>query len=137
MRSESKFKIAGWDEKAFSEGEGKLTRASVRKTYAGDLTGEGVLEYLMAYQPDGAAEYLGYERVTGHLDGLAGSFVFRHSGTYSRDQMVQTSTIVEGSGTGELSGITGRTELVAGHEQEHPFTLEFEIALANVPIWGS
>jgi hypothetical protein len=141
MRSEAKFKIAGWEEKPFAEdasGEsGKLTRASVRKTYSGGLSGEGVVEYVMAYGPGGSAEYVGYERVTGRLEGMSGSFVWRHTGTYAQDRMVQTSTIVEGSGTGELSGISGRAEILAGHQKDYPFTLEYEMALAEMPIWGS
>ena len=45
------FEIKGWDEKPYQEGEGqaKLTRASVRKAFQGDLQGESTLEYLMAY----------------------------------------------------------------------------------------
>ena len=136
MRSEAKFKIAGWEEKPFAEdasGEsGKLTRASVRKTYSGGLSGEGVVEYVMAYGPDGSAEYVGYERVTGRLEGMSGSFVWRHTGTYAQDRMVQTSTIVEGSGTGELAGISGRAEILAGHQKDYPFTLEYEMALAEL-----
>jgi hypothetical protein len=53
------------------------------------------------------------------------------------DRMAHTSTIVEGSGTGDLIGITGRTEIMAGHQKEYPFTLEYEMSMAEVPIWGS
>jgi hypothetical protein len=144
MRCEAKYKIAGWDERTFSEADasgpghaGKLSKAAVRKTYTGDLEGEGFLEYLMCYKDDGSAEYVGYERVTGKLEGLPGSFVFRHSGTYAEDRMMQTSVIVEGSGTGSLMGISGRTEIIAGHDKDYPFTLEYEMAMAEVPIWGS
>lgn len=144
MRCDAKFKIAGWEERAFSEPDasgpghaGRLTKASVKKTYSGDLEGEGTLEYLMCYKDDGSAEYMGYERVTGRLDGVPGSFVFRHSGTYAEDRMMQTSVIVEGSGTGELIGISGRTEIIAGHDRDYPFMLEYEMSMAEVPIWGS
>lgn len=139
MRCESKFKIAGWDEKPFSESGdgGKLTRAKVKRTYEGDLQGEGLAQYVMAYHPDGSAEFTGYERVTGTLEELSGSFVWRHSGTYSGDRMTHVSSIVEGSGTGDLTGISGRTEIRAGHEKTYPFTLEYEMSMAEVPIWGS
>jgi len=144
MRCNANFKIAGWDEKTFSDPgapdrghAGKLTKASVKKTYSGDLEGEGILEYLMCYQDDGSAEYVGYERVSGKLEGASGTFVFRHSGTYSEDRMMQTSIIVEGSGTGGLSGISGRTEIIAGHEKDYPFILEYGMGMVQVPIWGS
>lgn len=144
MRCNASYKIAGWDEKTFSEPDasgaghaGKLTKASVRKTYSGDLEGEGVLEYLMSYMDDGSAEYVGYERVTGKLNGASGTLVFRHTGTYANDRMVQTTDVVEGSGTGGWVGISGRTELMAGHDKDYPFTLEYEMAMAEAPIRGS
>ena len=144
MHCDAKFKIAGWDEKSFSDPvspgpghSGKLTKASVKKTYIGDVEGEGILEYLMAYKDDGSAEFVGYERVTGKVDGVPGSFVFRHSGTYADDRMVQTTVVVEGSGTGELIGISGRSEIMAGHDKDYPFILEYDLAMAEVPIWGS
>jgi hypothetical protein len=50
------FAIKSWDEKPYSEGpdQPKLTRASVTKTFTGDLAGEGHVEYLMAYASDGS-----------------------------------------------------------------------------------
>jgi hypothetical protein len=38
----SKFKIEGWDEQPYAETEdgGKLTRASVKQTFDGDISGE-------------------------------------------------------------------------------------------------
>lgn len=47
------------------------------------------------------------------------------------------STIVEGSGSADLTGITGHTEILAGHGKEFPFTLEYDMSMAEVPIWGS
>lgn len=139
MRCESKFRISGWDEKPFSEsGDGaKLTQASVKRTYEGELQGEGVAAYVMAYQADGSAEFVGYERVAGSLKGNSGSFVWKHSGAYIGDRMTHTSAIVEGSGTGDLIGISGHTEILAGHRKDYPFTLEYELSMAEVPIWGS
>src|SRR5438067_3435419 len=45
----SRFTIKSWDEKPYSEGQGlpRLTRAAVSKTFAGDIEGEGHVEYLM------------------------------------------------------------------------------------------
>ncbi len=143
MHCDANFKISGWDEKIFSEASpsdqghgGKLTKASVKKTYAGDLEGEGVLEYLMSYKDDGSAEFVGYERVTGKVNGALGTFVFRHSGTYANGRMVQTSVIVEGSGTDGLASISGSTEIIAGHDKDYPFMLEYEMTKAEVPMRG-
>ena len=61
------FAIQGWDEKPYNEGDNvpKLTRASVTKTFTGDLEGEGQVEYLMMYRSGGSATFVGLERVVG------------------------------------------------------------------------
>src|SRR6185369_17034663 len=77
----ARFAIKSWDEKPYSEGpdQPKLTRASVTKTFTGDLAGEGKVEYLMAYASDGSATFVGLERITGELAGKAGSFVLQRT----------------------------------------------------------
>ena len=128
MEANSAFKILNWEEKPFSEIEvgGKLSRASVIKSYSGEIEGEGTLEYLMAYHPDGSAEFYGLERITCRLGNRSGSFVFQHSGSFDNGIMKQKSTVVSESGTGGLVGLTGHSEITAGHQQEYPFTLEYE-----------
>jgi hypothetical protein len=48
----ARFALKAWDEKPYSEGVDlpKLTRASVTKTFTGDLEGDGQVEYLMVYR---------------------------------------------------------------------------------------
>jgi hypothetical protein len=45
MKGQAEFKIANWNETPFSEVEegGKLTRARVKKSYTGEIEGEGIL----------------------------------------------------------------------------------------------
>jgi hypothetical protein len=59
-RATAMFAIIGWDEKPYNEAVGlpKLTRASVTKTFSGDLEGESQLEYLMVYRADGTASFV-------------------------------------------------------------------------------
>src|SRR5262245_31462918 len=66
----ARFAIKSWDEKPYNEGQDlpRLTRASVAKTFSGDLDGEGVVEYLMMYRSDGSATFVGLERVVGRID---------------------------------------------------------------------
>src|SRR5262245_23628354 len=49
------FVIRNWDEKPYSEGPDlpKLTRATVTKTYTGDIAGDGQVEYLMSIEATG------------------------------------------------------------------------------------
>ena len=61
----ARFAINNWDERPYSEGQDlpRLTRASVTKTFTGDIEGEGQVEYLMMYRSDGSATFVGLERV--------------------------------------------------------------------------
>ena len=63
----ARFAIKTWDTEPYSEGLDlpKLTRASVTKTFTGDLEGDGRVEYLMVYRADGSAAFVGLERVVG------------------------------------------------------------------------
>ena len=65
------FTLNAWDEKPYNEMNAvpKLTRAGVTKSYQGDITGEGKLEYLMMYRDDGSASLIGLERVVGSVGG--------------------------------------------------------------------
>jgi hypothetical protein len=138
VRSESKvkhtanarFAIKGWDEKPYSEGEGqpKLTKATVTKTYTGDIEGEGHVEYLMVYRADGTATYVGIERVVGRLAGKAGSFVLERTGVFEDGQAKESYSVIAGSGTGALRGLRGQGTSSVGHGMEHPFVLSYELA---------
>jgi hypothetical protein len=125
----ARFAIKSWDEKPYSEGQDlpKLTRASVSKTYTGDISGEGQVEYIMMYRSDGSATFLGLERITGRLAGKTGSFVLQRTGVFEGGQAKETYSIIPGSGTGELHGLTGDGRSAVGHGMEHPFTLSYEL----------
>ena len=100
----ARFAIATWDERPYSEGEDRprLTRASVAKTYAGDIAGEGKVEYLMMYRGDGSAAFVGLELVVGRVAGKAGSFVLQRAGVFEGGQAKESYHVIPGSATGEL-----------------------------------
>ncbi len=125
----ARFAIKGWDEKPYSEGQGlpKLTRAAVTKTFTGDITGEGHVEYLMMYRSDGSATFIGFERIVGSLAGRAGSFVLQRTGVFENGMAKESYAVVSGSGTGELQGLRGEGTTAVGHGMEHPFTLNYEL----------
>ena len=58
------FEVTGWDEHAFDvhAGAAKLTRAKVAKSYRGDVAGDSVTEWLMAYGEDGSASFVGKQK---------------------------------------------------------------------------
>jgi Protein of unknown function (DUF3224) len=125
----ARFAIKSWDEKAYSESQGssKLTRASVLKTYRGDIAGEGQVEYLMMYRSDGSATFVGLERIVGRMAGKAGSFVLQRSGVFEDGQAKESYFVISGSATGDLHGLVGEGRSTVGHGMEHPFTLHYEL----------
>src|SRR5919206_1805381 len=105
----ARFAITSWDEKPYSEGQDlpRLTRATVTKTFTGDVEGEGLVEYLMMYRSDGSATFVGLERVVGRVAGKSGSFVLQRAGTFEGGQAKESYAVVAGSGTGELGSLRG------------------------------
>jgi hypothetical protein len=125
----ARFAIQTWDEKPYSEGQDlpRLTRASVTKTFTGDLEGEGQLEYLMMYRADGSADFLGLERFVGRLGGKTGTFVLQRIGVFEGGQAKESYSVIPGSATGELRGLRGDGRSAVGHGTEHPFMLNYEL----------
>ena len=125
----ARFHVKSWDEKPYSEEPGlpKLTRATVRVTYDGDIQGEGVTEYLMTHRDDGTASFVQVERVQGTLNGKQGTFVLQGSGIYDGKTAKGDMTVVPGSGTGALSSIRGHGSFSAPKGPEGRLTLEVEL----------
>jgi Protein of unknown function (DUF3224) len=125
----ARFAINKWDEKPYSEvpGQPKLTRASVAKTFTGDIEGEGQVEYLMMYRSDGSATFVGLERVVGRVGDKLGTFVLQRTGVFEDGQAKETYVVIPGSGTEELRGLRGEGRSAVGHGMEHPLTLSYEL----------
>ena len=104
----------------------KLTRAGVIKSYQGDVTGEGKLEYLMMYRDDGSASFVGLERVVGSVGGRSGSFVLQGTGTFKDGVATVTLIVVPGSGTGELHGLRGGGGFSVGQQGTYSITLDYD-----------
>jgi hypothetical protein len=128
---ETKLHIDSWNEEPYRElADGqKWTRAEVTLTGDGDLA-SGSFESLMYYRPDGTGTYVMLMHLTGTLDGRSGSLVLQGSGTYEGKTARVTSTVVPGSGTGGLAGITGSAESVSTSADypNMPLTLRYELA---------
>lgn len=126
----ARFTITNWDEKPYSEGQDlpKLSRASVTKTFSGDIEGAGRVEYLMMYRDDGSATFVGLERVVGRIEGKSGTFVLQRIGVFEGGQAKESYFVIPGSATGDLRGLVGDGTSAVGHGLEHPFTLNYELA---------
>ncbi len=135
-KAHSTFAIKSWDEKPYDEFDGgrKLTKAHVIFTYSGEMEGEGIIEFVMAYATDGSAQFVGMERIVGRVNGHVGSFVIQHAGSYTGKAAEENWEIVKGSGTGDLEGITGSgNSSTQGDEDTHIFTLNYDLAQEPAP----
>jgi Protein of unknown function (DUF3224) len=95
---------AAYDEPA---GGPALSRIHVEESFSGDISGDGVVEFLQAALPDGSASFVGIERVTGSLAGREGTFLLQDAGTVADNIVNGDWFVVPGSGTGQLAGLRG------------------------------
>lgn len=122
------YQITGWDEQPYDEKDGvKLTKATISNGFTGDISGDGKAEYLMAYAGDSYASFVGLQKVTGTVAGRSGSFVLQVSGTYEGGTAKADWFVVPGSGTGELSGLTGRGGYRSSGGTSAEYTLEYSL----------
>lgn len=129
---ETTLEITNWDENPYEEFDdgSKLTRADVTLSEGPDGLGPARSQSLMYYRPDGTASMVSLMHVTGRLDGRTGSFVLAGTGSYDSDTARVEITVVEGSGTGDLAGITGTAVSVStAKDYPHmPLKLVYDIA---------
>jgi hypothetical protein len=104
-----------------------MGRMSIDKQFHGDLEGTSKGEMLTGMTAvKGSAGYVAIERVTGTLNGRAGSFVLQHSGTMTRGAPSLRVTVIPDSGTGDLAGITGQMNVVIeGGKHSYEFDYAF------------
>jgi hypothetical protein len=128
------FSIASWDEKTWEGKDWKdgqppmLTHAKIALTFEGDLEASCESQALMAYAEDGAASYVGMQQVAGTLGGHKGTFMMEWSGTYSDNVARVRWTVVPGTATGGLKGLTGEGGYEAGQTMSGiPYTLDYEL----------
>jgi hypothetical protein len=107
--AQAQFKVESWEENTYEElgGEAKLTRASVGQAFTGDLEGDGSVEWLMCYREDKTADFVGLQRFVGRIGSRSGSFVMQTRGSFDGTEAKGRLDVIAGSGTEELSAITG------------------------------
>ena len=126
-----RFTVASWSEDLLVDIDGEGTkagdayypnrgfsRAEVSYKYTGALDATSTLTYLIAYRPEGGP-VVGFEQVTGSLDGHDGSFVLRHTGSQDAGSVTARLEVVPGMGTGGLESLRGEADLrIAGHSED-------------------
>jgi hypothetical protein len=124
------FQVTGWDEQTYAEhgDSGKLTEAKVTQQIEGDLEGSSDVRWLMAYSGEDRADFVGIHSVSGSLGGKTGSFLLRSAGTFDGKVADAEVTVVEGSGTDQLAGLTGAGRFTAPMGDTATVTLDYSLA---------
>lgn len=132
-RAHAEFDVTGWEQEPYepSTGAGGFSRATVRKVFRGDLTGESVAELLL-YQRDpqdlgAGAGYVASERVEATLRGRKGTFVLQHWGVSGDGHRRTGGHVIPGSATAELRGLVGQVEIQVDAEGGHSLTLDYDL----------
>ncbi len=103
-----------------------ISRMSIDKRFAGDLTGTGRGEMMTAAGTTaGSAGYVAVERVAGALHGRSGEFLLQHFGTMRRGEGTLTVEVVPDSGTDELQGLVGTMTIDAA--ANHAYVFDYEL----------
>jgi Protein of unknown function (DUF3224) len=107
-----------------------LGRMSLAKQFHGELEATSLGEMLtaMSTSVQGSGAYVAVERVTGTLGGRSGSFALHHTGVMNRGVPQLTITVVPDSGTGELTGITGKLNIRIEPGGKHFYDFEYQLA---------
>jgi hypothetical protein len=105
-----------------------LGRMSIEKTFNGELAALSKGEMLnVITSVEGSAGYVAVEQVTGTLSGRNGSFVLQHFGTMSQAHNFLLLEVVPDSGTGELTGISGKMSIQI-EDGQHYYEFDYELA---------
>jgi len=127
VKASAPFTNDRYDEDAYAEADGvELSRVHISRTFSGDLEGESSAELMIA-KSEGGGGYIGHDRIAGTLAGRSGTFVFQHTGLMGPDGVTNTGTVVPGTGTGELEGISGDGTMLADADGNHTLTLTYEL----------
>jgi len=101
-------------------------RMVIDKTYSGDVTGTGVGQMISKRAEGGTAVYFAVEEFSGSVNGKKGGFTLLHEGRMTEDTQTLHIEILESSGSGELSSISGSMKIIQdsnGHTYELVYAL--------------
>jgi hypothetical protein len=126
------FSTKTWEEKIVSgvEGGPRVAYAHATFAYEGVIEGESICDLLLYYAGEGydsgRTTSPSFERFEGKVDGREGTFIVRHEYTFDAKGFASTFTVVPGSATGGLAGLTGSgTAGGATGEDKVGYTFEY------------
>jgi len=99
-------------------------RMLINKQYTGGLEGIGIGQMLSKRTEAGASVYAAIEEFEGKVNGKQGSFTLFHTGQMSASSQELNIIVIEGSGAGELEGITGKLTITLSNDV-HSYVFEY------------
>ncbi|MEX2980744.1 DUF3224 domain-containing protein [Streptomyces sp. C36] len=126
------FTFAAWEERTVGAGEAspRLAHASVVNTFSGGIeAADTTCEYSIVYVTEKTGTFTGMQVLTGRVDGRDGTFAVEERGSFDDDGAVRCAfEVVPGSGTGELTGLSGTGGYTARHgEPSVPYTFDYDL----------
>jgi hypothetical protein len=102
------FQIKDWQETTQSEHLGsKRSLAKVKLEYSGDIKGTSELQYLLSYQTDGSATFVGFETIKATVKGISGFLILRHLGQFVNGVASSQFEVMQSSIEDEFIGLKG------------------------------
>lgn len=101
-------------------------RMIIEKDYDGELQGVGKGQMLSKQVDGGMSVYCAIEEFEGQLGGKSGNFTLLHQGMMSSQTRELSVTVIEGSGGGELSSLTGSMQ-INQDENSHSYIFEYSL----------
>ncbi len=132
-RSEGTFEVLGFAPAAVERAVDVTTAmpvgvATMEKRFTGEVDGTSATWFTGGQATGGAGTYVAVEAFTGTLDTLAGAFVFVHAAsTHGEDRYGEFFAIARGSGTGELTGISGTGGLGVDDDGTHRIWFDWDV----------
>jgi Protein of unknown function (DUF3224) len=113
-------------------GGAAIGRMLIDKHFHGDLdaTSKGTMLAAGTGAKNSSGGYVALEIVTGTLKGRTGTFILQHSATMNRGVPNLSVTVVPDSGTGQLTGLTGKMNIIIA-DGKHSY--DFEYTLPKAP----
>jgi len=117
------FQIKDWQETTQSENAGlKRSLANVKLEYTGDIVGTSELQYLLNYQADGNAEFVGFESIQACVNGISSILVLRHLGRFVAGVASSQFEVIQSSIEDKLIGSIG--DFRSGENGQANYTIE-------------
>lgn len=104
-----------------------ISRMLLDKQYHGGLEGTSKGQMLATGSAKSSGVYVAIETFTGTLQGKSGSFALHHTGIMTSGGPELDIRVVPGSGTGQLTGITGKMKIIIAPDGKHSYDFEYTL----------